>query len=292
MQTENNNSSALKKISFSTIINATKEKVWAVLWSDETYKAWTSVFCEGSYAVSDWNEGSKILFLDGKGSGMYSTIAKKITGGFMSFKHIGVVKDNIEQPLDEQTKSWSGSTENYTLKETAGVTELTIELDVVESFMDYFTKTFPVAMENIKKLAEAKIAITIEATIHAPVAKVWEYWSKPEHIIKWNNASPDWHTPHAKNDLQVGGKFSARMEAKDGSFGFDFCGIYDTVKPNELISYTLGDDRKVSIHFNSDGNTTTVTETFEAEKENSIELQREGWQAILDNFKKYTEASI
>jgi uncharacterized protein YndB with AHSA1/START domain len=262
------------------------------LWNDETYRAWTSAFTQGSYAVSDWNEGSKILFLDGKGSGMYSTIVKKIAGEFMSFKHIGEVKDGIEQPLDEKTQSWSGSMEDYILKEKDSITELTIEMDVIESFMDYFTKTFPVAMQNIKNLAEATIAVTVEATINAPVEKVWEYWRKPEHIIKWNNASPDWHTPHAENNLQAGGKFSARMEAKDGSFGFDFWGIYDTVKTNELISYTLGDDRKVSIHFNSDGNTTKVIETFEAEEENSIELQKGGWQAILDNFKKYTEASV
>lgn len=291
MQAENN-TSALKRISFSTTIKATKEKVWAVLWSDETYKAWTSAFCEGSYAVSDWNEGSKILFLDGKGSGMYSTIAKKIPGGFMSFKHIGAVKDNIEQPLDEQTKSWSGCTENYTLNETAGVTELTIELDVVESFMDYFTKTFPVAIENIKTLAEAKFAITIEATIQAPVAKVWEYWNKPEHITQWCYASPDWHAPHAENNLQIGGKFVTRMEAKDGSFGFDFWGIYDEVKTNELIAYTMGDGRKAGIIFSTDGNTTKLIETFEAEEENPVEMQRGGWQAILDNFKKYTEASV
>jgi uncharacterized protein YndB with AHSA1/START domain len=289
MQTENN--SALKKISFSATIKASKEKVWAVLWNDESYKAWTSAFTQGSHAVSDWNEGSKILFLDAKGSGMYSTIAKKIPNEFMAFKHIGEVKDNIEQPLNEKNQSWSGSTENYTLKETDGVTELTIEMDVVESFMDYFTKTFPVALEYIKNLAEVKIAITVEATIHVPVEKVWEYWNKPEHITQWCNASPDWHVPRAENDLQVGGKFSTRMEAKDGSFGFDFGGVYDEVKTNELIDYTMGDGRKVSIIFSEDGNTTKLVETFEAEEENPVEMQRGGWQAILDNFKKYVEAN-
>jgi uncharacterized protein YndB with AHSA1/START domain len=291
MQTENN-SSELKRISFSTTIKATKEKVWNILWNDETYKAWTSAFTEGSCAVSDWDEGSKILFLDGKGSGMYSTIAKKIPGEFMSFKHIGEVKDGVEQPLDEKSQIWSGSTENYALKETDGVTELTIELDVVESFMDYFTKTFPVAMENIKNLAEAKITVTVEAMINASVEKVWEYWSKPGHITQWCNASPEWHAPHAENDLQVGGTFSTRMEAKDGSFGFDFGGVYDDVKINELIAYTMGDGRKVSIHFNRDGNTTKVVETFDAEDQNPVEMQKGGWQAILDNFKKYTEASV
>jgi len=127
--------------------------------------------------------------------------------------------------------------------------------------------------------------IAIEAKITAPLEKIWEYWTNPEHIKQWNNASPDWHTPHAENDLRPRGKFSARMEAKDGSFGFDFWGIYDEVKKNEQISYTMGDGRKVNIIFSNDGNSTKITETFEAEEENSIELQKAGWQAILDNLK-------
>ncbi len=138
---------------------------------------------------------------------------------------------------------------------------------------------------------ETGTSITVEATVQAPVEKVWSFYTSPEHIKKWNNASPDWHTPHAENDLRVGGKFLSRMEAKDGSFGFDFWGIYDEVKTNELIAYTLGDNRKAKILFDSRSNSTVVTVTFEAETENSIELQKGGWQSILDNFKKYTEAN-
>lgn len=134
-----------------------------------------------------------------------------------------------------------------------------------------------------------KTIITVEATVNAPVEKVWKFWSSPEHITKWNNASDDWHTPYAENDLRVGGKFTSRMEAKDGSFGFDFWGVYDVVVTNERIEYTLGDDRKVKIVFTDKGNATQVIESFEAENENSIELQKVGWQAILDNFRKYTE---
>ena len=137
---------------------------------------------------------------------------------------------------------------------------------------------------------QEKTLLTVENTINAPVEKVWEYWTKPEHITKWNNASDDWHTPWAKNDLREGGSFSARMEAKDGSMGFDFGGVYDAVKPNEYIEYTLGDGRKVKIFFTSKGNTTKVVESFEAENTNSLEMQQGGWQAIMDNFKKYTEA--
>jgi uncharacterized protein YndB with AHSA1/START domain len=137
---------------------------------------------------------------------------------------------------------------------------------------------------------EKKAVITIEAIIKAPVQKVWEYWTKPEHITQWNCASPDWHTPHAENDLRAGGSFSSRMEAKDGSFGFDFGGIYDVVTPNEYIEYTLGDTRKVKTNFTVQGDSTKVVESFEAEDQNSVEMQKGGWQAILDNFKKYTEA--
>lgn len=137
--------------------------------------------------------------------------------------------------------------------------------------------------------ASNKTIITVEATVNAPVEKVWKFWSSPEHITKWNNASDDWHTPYAENDLRVGGKFTSRMEAKDGSFGFDFWGVYDVVVTNERIEYTLGDDRKVKIVFTNKGNATQVIESFEAENENSIEMQKDGWQAILDNFRKYTE---
>lgn len=136
-----------------------------------------------------------------------------------------------------------------------------------------------------------KTAITVQSTINAPVEKVWEYWNNPEHITKWCAASDDWHTPRSENDIRTGGKFSSRMEAKDGSFGFDFGGVYDAVTENSLIEYTIGDGRKVKIDFIPDGDSTKVIETFEAESANPEEMQRAGWQAILDNFKKYTEAN-
>ncbi len=138
---------------------------------------------------------------------------------------------------------------------------------------------------------QEKTIITVENTVNAPVEKVWECWTKPEHITQWNNASDDWHTPRAENDLRTGGKFVSRMEAKDGSMGFDFGGVYDSVINNDYIGYTMDDGRKVKITFSSDGNKTKVEESFEAENENSIEMQQGGWQAILDNFKKYTEAN-
>lgn len=141
-------------------------------------------------------------------------------------------------------------------------------------------------MEKIKKQS-----ITVQTTVKAPIDKVWKYWTLPEHIIHWNYAGDSWHTPFANNDLKVGGKFLSRMEAKDRSEGFDFEGVYDTVKTNEVIEYTLADTRKVRIDFTADGDETKIVETFEAEDENPIELQKDGWQAILYNFKKYTETN-
>lgn len=132
--------------------------------------------------------------------------------------------------------------------------------------------------------------IKIDITILAPVEKVWDYFNAPEHITKWNFAHESWHCPSAENDLQVGGKLKTRMEAKDGSFGFDLVGIYDEIVPFQLIKYHLEDGRKVEVWFEKiDEDTTKVTEIFDPETQNPVEMQRDGWYKILDNFHKYVE---
>ncbi len=135
-----------------------------------------------------------------------------------------------------------------------------------------------------------KTFVTVEATVQAPIQKVWNLWTEPKHIMQWNSASPDWHTPRATSDLREGGTFTSRMEAKDGSMGFDFGGVFTKVTAPTLLEYTMGDGRTVSVHFEDQNGATHVTETFVAETENSIEMQREGWQSILDHFKKYAES--
>jgi YD repeat-containing protein len=132
--------------------------------------------------------------------------------------------------------------------------------------------------------------ITIETTVNAPVDKVWQYYNEPEHITQWAYASEDWHAPKASNDLRVGGTFSTTMAAKDGSFSFEFGGVYDAVEKNKLTEYTLGDGRTVKITYIPQGNATKMVIVFEAEETNPIEMQQGGWQAILNNFKKYTES--
>jgi hypothetical protein len=144
----------MKKLSFSININAPKSTVWEILWNDESYRAWTSVFGEGSYAVSNWNEGDKIHFLSTTGSGMYSIIEKMLPQEFMSFKHLGMVENGIEQEPNEKTKDWEGATENYTLKETQDQTELIVEMDMSDSHEQYFKEKFPIALQKVKELSE------------------------------------------------------------------------------------------------------------------------------------------
>ncbi|TDE47106.1 polyketide cyclase [Flavobacterium rhamnosiphilum] len=133
--------------------------------------------------------------------------------------------------------------------------------------------------------------ITVQSTINASIEKVWELWTAPEHVMKWNNASEDWHTPFAENDLKIGGKFKYTMASKDGKMRFDFEGIYTNVVDSSLIEYEMADGRKVKIVFESQENGVVLTEQFDPETENTEALQQQGWQAILDNFKKYVENS-
>lgn len=138
---------------------------------------------------------------------------------------------------------------------------------------------------------EQNNTITVEAIINAGVEKVWEFWTNPEHITQWAFASDDWHAPYADNDPRTGGKFKTTMAAKDGSFSFDFEGVYSKVEKLALMEYAMPDGRWVKVQFSGDNKTTKVTEEFVPENQNSLEMQKGGWQAILDNFKKYVEAN-
>lgn len=138
---------------------------------------------------------------------------------------------------------------------------------------------------NIENMGKIKI----QTTIGAPLDKVWKAWTTPEHITKWNFASEDWHCPRVENDMQVGGKYKARMEAKDGSFGFDFEATYDEIVDRKKIVYTIADGRKVDTQFREISGQTSISTEFDPENQNPMEMQQQGWQAILDNFKKYVE---
>ena len=144
----------MEKQEFRILIDAPREKVWNTLWNDSTYRAWTSAFTEGSYAKTDWKKGSKVLFLDGKNDGMVSTIAENKPNEYMSFMHLGIVKNGVEDTESEKIKEWAGALENYTLKNVDGKTELTVDMDMNDEYKSYFETTWPKALDRLKELAE------------------------------------------------------------------------------------------------------------------------------------------
>jgi uncharacterized protein YndB with AHSA1/START domain len=282
----------METLNFNIRIAANAKTIWSVLWNDETYRKWTAVFSEGSYAESDWKEGSPILFLTPSGEGMSSIIHRLIENKEMTFKHLSTVKDFQVQPLDEKSQQWSGCRESYTIEEVNGMSTFRVSIEVMPGYKDYFIQTFPKALEKVKILAEhAALDITLQAMVKAPLAKVWHLWTSPEHIIQWNNATEEWCTPAAKNELKKGGSFSYRMESKDGKHGFDFSGTYKEIIPEQRIAYTIEDGRNVLITFEENPSGVLITESFQAENLHSRDLQRQGWQAILDNFQRHAETS-
>ena len=284
----------MKRKQYKTTINAPRERVWETLWGEKSYMEWTSAFMEGSKVETDWEEGGRVLFLNAENEGMVARIEEKKAPEKMVFKHLGMVDRNGKEDLEsEKVKAWSGAEEIYILKQDGQKTDLLVKMDLDEGHEDYFEKVWPKAFEKLKNLAESgkqeNKKISVKTVVNAPVDKVWEYWTEPRHITRWNHASEDWHSPAAKNDLREKGSFSYRMEAKDGTNGFDFEGVYDRVEPHRHISYTMDDGRKTDVSFNENGSSTVVEETFDADESHSAEMQKTGWQAILDNFKSYVE---
>jgi uncharacterized protein YndB with AHSA1/START domain len=221
----------------------------------------------------------------------YTSISPKT-----NFKFLNAFADEAENP------QLPGSDWDLNFSEENGITKVDIsiynesltrmEMLIEMGFIGGMTATLESLGELLETLKPTeKTVISIETSINVAESRVWELYTSPEHILQWNTASDDWHTTAATNDLRVGGSFSSTMAAKDGSFSFDFAGIYNTVKKNQTIAYTLNDDRRVTITFTKKGETTVVLIDFEAETQNSVELQQAGWQAILDNFKKYAEAN-
>ena len=279
----------MKALEFSIDIHASSAKVWHVLFSKFHYPKWTEVFCEGSYAISDWKEGSKIEFMAPNGNGVHGRIKTNEAHKHMVFEHLGEIKDYMEMPASEEVESWTGALEQYHLSEANGVTTLVVNMDSLESNAPYFEVKFPEGLERVKQMSE-QFRVGVVATLAMSAEKAWHYWTTPEHIMQWNHASDDWHCPASTMDLRVGGTMSSTMAAKDGSFSFDFMGEIEQVVPFQQIVIKLGDGRKMELQFEEKDGKTLVTETFEVEDENSIELQETGWQAILNNYKQHAES--
>lgn len=153
----------MEKQHFSILINAPREKVWQILWNDQNYREWTSVFSEGSRAETDWKKGSKVLFLGGSDEGMVSKIEENIANEFMSIKHLGMIKDGVEDMDSEEVKKWAGAMENYTLRDLHGKTELIIDMDVTDDHKDYFLTTWPKALQKVKEMSEKTVSTKTHA---------------------------------------------------------------------------------------------------------------------------------
>ncbi len=286
----------MEKLNFSIKINAPVESVWHTMLDDKTYRAWTAEFHEGSYYIGDWSVGSKMLFValteTGGISGMVSRIEANRQYEFISIEHLGFIENGKEDTTSEVVKAWQGAHENYTFKQVDGTTEVIVDIDVNDEFKEMFKDMWPRALVKLKSVAETTIKnqlITVSVVVHASIEKVWDMFTKPEHTTRWVFASDDWEAPFAENDLRVGGKFVTTMSAKDGSSKFNFKGIYSSVKQYEYFEYNIEGGRYVKVSFEKVDDGVKITEDFEPETENSHELQQSGWQAILENFRKYVE---
>ena len=286
----------MKKLNLEIEINATPENVWDSVVNKTKYNRWTSAFQETSHFEGGWNKGDKIRFLgfnaEGQKMGMVSEIAESRFPEYISIKHLGNIFNGIEDYTSAEVKKWAPSFENYTFEKTVdNKTLFKLDMVVPEDYYDMFMQMWPKALAILKQVSEesAGTKITISTLINAELHKVWDYWTGPAHIVNWNFASDDWHCPFAENDLRENGKFRSTMASCDGKMSFDFEGIYSLVKHHEVIQYGMADGREVQVWFSPDGDATRVTETFDAENVHSVELQRAGWQSIMNNFKQYVE---
>ncbi|HEY3385164.1 MAG TPA: SRPBCC domain-containing protein [Saprospiraceae bacterium] len=279
-------------------INAPREEVWNAITQDALYRRWTSAFHEGSYFKGGWNKGDSIHFIAlneaGIPEGMASEIAESKHPEYISVRHLGYVKGDEVDTTSDAALEWAPSYENYRLEKIGEhATRFHLEMEIQENYYTMFENLWPKAMALLKDVCEEKNQdhkrITVIAMVGGEEGKVWSYWTGPDHIMKWNAASDDWHCPYAENDVRVGGRFKSTMAAKDGSMSFDFGGVYTLVDYGHRLSYTMDDGRKADIVFSFQSDKICVMVTFDAETQNSVELQRGGWQAILDRFKAYVE---
>lgn len=288
----------MKKIQQSIEIKAPREVVWAAIINDNKYRIWTAAFDPSSHFVGGWQLGDKIKFLgsddQGHQLGMAAEIAASDHLNFISIRILGLVDGDTVDYDSEEARQWAPAYENYHFEPvTDRVMRFSVDVDTNEEYFDRMSEDWSQALQKLKEVCENNLApfaaITVSTDVQAPIDSVWSCWISADCVRKWNHASEDWHCPAASNDLRIGGRYVYTMAAVDGSVSFDFAGTYTEIVPGKRIVSQLDDGRMITVIFEPIApNTTRVTETFEAENENSLELQRSGWQAILDNFKRVT----
>lgn len=283
----------MQKLHFSIVIDAPREQVYSKMLDKPTYQQWTEEFAHGSTYEGSWEQGAKIRFIDPSGGGMLSEIAENRPNEFVSIRHVGMIgSDGVEDTTSDAVKAWTPAFENYTFTDKDGGTEVVVDMDASDEWAGMMGEMWPHALERFKRLCEGKLPakLTVSATVNVPIEKAWEYRTKPEHITQWAFASDTWEAPEAENDVKAGGRFRTRMRAKDGSAQFDFTGKYTAVEDGKSFTYRMDDGRFADVTFEAVDGGTRVTESFEPEGSNTLELQQGGWQAIMDNYKKYAES--
>jgi len=285
----------LQKIHLEKDIKAPRQTVWDKIIGEDYYSVWTEAFGT-SKMIGDWIEGETVRFIGGDtgDSGMISVIEKLSKPNFISIRHIGQVVKGVDDFDSEEAQKWIGAHENYTLEEKDGVTTFVLDMDMAEEYYEMMRSMWVRALGRLAILCEVdKInSITINNMIESSLEKVWDMWTNPNHITKWAFAADTWECPSAVNNLEVNGTFSTRMQEKaNPENGFEFSGMYTRVEKYKLLRYVLDDGRFVNVEFEVIEGKVSITQRFDAEQENSFELQRSGWESMLENFKKYVESN-
>jgi uncharacterized protein YndB with AHSA1/START domain len=291
---------AMKKIQQSIIIDAPREVVWAAIINEQKFRIWCAEFAPGSYFDGGWQLGQSIKFLgkdeDGQLMGMQAEIAVSEHLKRISIRHYGLISGDVVDSDSDEAKKWVPSYESYELESISPQSTLfSIDVDINEDYLEDMSDAWSKALLKLKEVCEQNLApfasITVTTEVQASIKNAWLCWTAPECIQKWNHALDSWHCPAASNDLRVSGRFVYNMAARDGSVSFDFAGTYTEVVKGERITSQLDDGRMVWVTFEALGpDHTKVVEIFEAENENTLDLQRDGWQSILDNFKREVES--
>lgn len=261
--------------------------------SEPKYRAWTSVFHENSHFTGTWVTGNELLFSDGK-DGMISEVTVCDYPTTIELVTRGLLQNNMPDYTSSLALPWIGTTERYEFTIIdAQTTQFHVMMSVNPDFAAEFETTWPAALLRLKSVCETNIAsyqtITLVADITAPLTTVWQALLNPDDIQNWNFADPSWYCPAAINTPDVGGRFCYTMAARDQSMSFDFTGTFTTIQPESVLEYLLDDGRFVSIQLTQQTDSIHLVQKFDAETVNSLELQRQGWQAILDNFTAYVE---
>lgn len=299
----------MKKIIDFIEIDSPIEKVWTSIVSQDRYNYWSSSFnpnpdpiANPTYMEGGWRQGESVRFLgkeeNGNISGMICEIAENRYLEFISIKALGIIKDGIDCFDTPEAKKWAPNFENYTFKKLGEEkSKMVVETSVDEEYYESFVDMWSDALVKIKEVCEKDLfpftKVEIETIVDKPLSLVWDYWITPEKIVKWNFASDDWYCPKSTNNFVEKGDFSYTMSSKDDSMKFDFSGRFFEILPFSRIVTQLDDGRMTWVTFEEiEDSKVKVTEIFEAESINNVNLQKLGWQAILDNFKLAVEKEL